>query len=240
MSVLGFAMDIDSCGQLVPRADVGELRADLACGPSGSGVFLGSGATLNLNGFDITGSGGGIGVECASGRGCVVNGPGAIVGFEAGIVGAGRVTVTGISVRSNDVGVATKGGSLKVSGIVATENDVGIEVVAGRLRGSDLETSRNRDAGIATTATLTKLFALIAVENGGLGGVYVTTPRGGRVKITGSTILRNNGLAEGYDLITTGRAKLVNTVCGRGARVRESRTSPKTRTIIGRLGCQDD
>ena len=80
----------------------------------------------------------------------------------------------------------------------------------------------------------------MARGNGSLGGVYVTSPRGARVTIHGSTILDNDGLSAGYDVITTGRAKLVDTVCGRGARVRESRTTPKTRTVIGSLGCQTD
>jgi hypothetical protein len=236
--LFALALDIGACGQSVPRTDVGELRADLVC-PRGA-VILASGASLNLNGFTLTGTGAGTGVECTSGRGCSVNGPGAIVGFEAGLSGAGRVSVTGIAVRGNDVGFTTKGGTFTLTGAVANENRVGVQVVAGRLRVDGFEASGNSEAGIQTTASQVRLTSLVARGNGGLGGVYVTTPRGGTVKIRSSTILDNDGLFAGYDVITTGRAKLVATVCGRGARVRESRTSPKARTVIGSLGCQDD
>src|SRR6185503_7036816 len=104
----------------------------------------------------------------------------------------------------------------------------------------DLEASRNRDGGIVTLASRTRLTSLTAVENGGMGGVWVSKPRGGKVRIASSTILRNDGLGLGYDVITTGRAKLVDTVCGRGARIRESPDDSDTRTIIGGLGCRDD
>ena len=237
MPLLALGMDIGSCGEVVPRRDVGNLRADLVC--NGGGIVLGSGAALNLNGFTIAGSGRDTGVLCG-GRGCTVSGPGAIVGFGVGISAPRRAAISGLELRSNDLGVTTKGGNVALSGIVATENGVAIHVVAGRLRARELEVSRNRDAGISTNASPTKLTSLVAVENGGLGGVYVTAARGARVTIKDSTVIRNNGLAEGYDIVTTGRAKLVNTVCGRGARVRESRSGPKTRTVIGRLGCQDD
>ena len=237
LPVVAFGMDVGACGVVVPRREVGELRADLLCG--GDGLMLGSGATLHLNGFTIVGSGRGTGVLCG-GRGCTIIGPGAIVGFTAGISAPRRVRISDIAIRSNDVGMTTKGGNVELSGIVATGNGVAIEVVAGRLRARDLEVSRNRDAGISTNASPAKLTSLVAVENGGLGGVYATAARGARVTIKDSTILGNDGLAEGYDIVTTGRAKLVNTICGRGARVRESRTSPETRTVIGRLGCRDD
>jgi hypothetical protein len=240
MPVRVFGMDIAACGLTVPRGDVGDLRADLTCGPSGSAVFLASRASLNLNGFTIAGSGRRTGVECGSGRGCAVNGPGTIVGFETGISGSGRFTVRNVGIRSNDVGITSKGGTVTISGVVATENRIGIYVPAARLRARDLEASRNGDCGVATIASRTRLESLTAVENGGMGGVYASKPRGGRIRITDSTILRNDGLGQGYDVITTGRAKFVDTICGRGARIRESPDDSDTRTIVGELGCRDD
>jgi hypothetical protein len=100
--------------------------------------------------------------------------------------------------------------------------------------------SRNRDGGIVTLASRTRLTSLTAIENGGMGGVWVSRPRGGRVRIADSTILGNDGLGQGYDVITTGRARFVDTVCGRGARIRESPDGSDTRTIVGALGCRDD
>jgi hypothetical protein len=102
--------------------------------------------------------------------------------------------------------------------VVANENRLGVEVVAGRLRVVGFEARGNSEGGIQATASRVRLTSLVARGNGRLGGVYVTTPRGGRVKIRGSTILDNNGLSVGYDVVTTGRVKLVDTVCGRGAR----------------------
>src|SRR5262245_36301501 len=80
------AIDIVSCGQLVPTGEHGYLRANLSCDV---GVYLGGKATLNLNGFTLTGNGSDMsrGVQCGSGERarCTINGPGEIRGFRSGI-----------------------------------------------------------------------------------------------------------------------------------------------------------
>lgn len=236
------AFDLDTCGQEVPREVVAELRGPLSCGPTGPAVFLGPGATLNLNGFTIAGpgTGGNAGVLC---RGCTITGPGEIRGFGAGVSGGGRrVSVRDVTLRFNGVGALQKGGILDLSNVVATDNDIGISMAAGRLRGWNVQASENREAGISVTATMVKLYRLTASGNGNLGGLRILTFRGGgRSRVVDSTILDNDGLGEGYDVLTSvRRLKLVNSVCGRGARIRVSRTTPKIVTVIRRLGCRDD
>ena len=52
------AVPITQCGQTVPAGDTGDLLNDLVCSdPTGSGVTVGDGATVNLNGFSMTGPG---------------------------------------------------------------------------------------------------------------------------------------------------------------------------------------
>jgi hypothetical protein len=50
----------------------------------------------------------------------------------------------------------------------------------------------------------------------------------------------NDGLGGGFDVLTNGRATLVDTICGRGARLRVKQRPPYTTTVVRRLGCTDD
>src|SRR5207249_8114063 len=69
----GWAIDILSCGEMVPAGDVGVLQADLTC--SGVGVEVDEMATLQLNGHSITGAS--PGVFCP--HRCTIQGPGELV-----------------------------------------------------------------------------------------------------------------------------------------------------------------
>jgi hypothetical protein len=112
----------------------------------------------------------------------------------------------------------------------------------GPLRGYDVEVSRNSRAGI-NARVVTDLVRLTAVGNGEGGGLYVLMAGRSRrrlVRLIDSTVVDNDGLGGGFDALTNGRATLVDTVCGRGARLRVKQRPPYTTTVVRRLGCTDD
>jgi hypothetical protein len=238
---VALGIDIDSCGQEVPRGAVAELRADLACGPSAAAVRLGGRATLNLNGFTIAGPGsaGNGGVSC--GRRCTVNGPGEIRGFGVGISGI-NLRVTDVTVRFNsEAGVSIKGGSLELSNVVANDNRIGILFTFGRrLLGRDVEANDNELAGVWTSGRRVRLVRLTAMRNGRFGGAYLSLSRRGKPRLVESTVIDNAGLGEGFDVLAGRRGvRLIDSTCGRGARVKAPRGSDVL-TVVGSLGCDDD
>lgn len=241
-----FAVDVVACGQAVPRGEVAELRADLRCGPVGAAVALGTGAALNLNGFSLVGQDGSqnAGLLCVGPKGCTIEGPGEVRGFGAGLSGSGRVRVRNVTFRHNRIGVTTKGAIVDFSNVIANENETGIVAAgAGRLSASDVQVSNNRRAGIWVAGTRrVRLSRVTAVGNGKLGGgLYLGTRGRGRVLIVDSTITGNDGLGQGYDVLTTLRnLRLFDSACGQGAYIRVSRTLPEITTIIRPLGCRGD
>ena len=72
--------------------------------------------------------------------------------------------------------------------------------------------------------------------------MYLGTRGRGHARIVDSTIVSNNGLGEGYDVLTILRGlRLIDTVCGRGALIRVSRrTLPEVTTIVRPLDCRED
>jgi hypothetical protein len=57
-------------------------------------------------------------------------------------------------------------------------------------------------------------------------------------RLVDSTITGNDGLGQGFDVLATGRIRLRNTTCGRGARIRERRADGvETTTIIRPVRC---
>jgi hypothetical protein len=237
------AVEITQCGQGVPAYEIGELRTNLHCTAGvdplhlAQGVLAGRGATLNLNGFTIMGDGTGGGVQCA---GCSVNGPGEITNFEVGITGGGgRVRLQSLVVRGNRNGMTYKAPRIiDLINVVMSDNaEIGMSARGGRVRGRDVEASRNGTAGVWAPAV--KFVRLTAVGNGTRGGVYATLPRHARLRLIDSTIIGNNGLEAGFDVLSTGQVELRNTTCGRGARVREH-LREETTTVIGHLRCGSD
>ncbi len=237
------AVEITQCRQAVPPREVGELRADLHCtkvGLSAQGVFLERRATLNLNGFTITGDGTGFAVQCAA---CTINGPGEITNFDVAITGAGgRARIQNLVVRGNRNGMEYKAPRvIELINVVMSDNaEIGMSARGGRMRGRDIDVSRNGMTGIF--APIDKLVRLTAIGNGTYGGAYVLPPRPGRpARLVDSTITDNDGLGAGFDVLSTGAVRLVRTTCGRGARVRfTSDGGVETTTVVGRLGCARD
>ena len=241
------AAELTECGQAVPAGEIGELRANLvecaaAADPlhlSARGVLVGRATTLNLNGFSIAGDGTGVGVECA---GCTVDGPGEIRNFEVAIAGGGgRVRLQNLVARGNRNGMEYKGPRvIELINVVMSDNaEIGMSARGGRVRGRDVETSRNGTAGVWAPAV--KFARLTAIGNGSYGGLYANGPRGRLVRLVDSTVTGNNGLGAGFDVLSTGPVRLRNTVCGQGARIRETfRDGAGTTIVIGRLRCGND
>ena len=227
---IAWAVDITACGQSVQPGEVGELRADLVCPPVSVGVHLVGGATVALNGFALVGQGTGAGVQCqgtlSHGAWCTVEGPGEIRSFENAVAGGGgRLRLRNVALRFNRHGVLYKAPRvIELLHVVATDNDIGISARGGRVRGHDVVTSRNRQAGVWTNS-ITKFVRLTATGNGAFGGVFTAPFRRSDVtRLIDSTITGNDGLGQGYDVLSTGRLRLINTTCGRGARIRWRRS----------------
>ena len=210
---------------------------DLACANS-DGVNLGDLATLNLNGFSITGPGGGSGVLCGFTtettrrvQRCTVNGPGAISNFSGGVFAGAHVrlvTVNHLTVNGNESGIYATYSQVKANDIVANGNtEWGI--LADRLRGTNIQTNNNGEGGVG--ANKFSLLGLTATGNGSQGGVIY-----GSGPIVGSTVTGNDGLGQGYDIISQKRVRLLNTVCGKSAKL-DALIPPN---VIGSFGCAND
>ncbi len=242
----GHAMPITSCEQLVPSGETGVLMHDLVCPSpptwpfSPTGVMLDGGASLDLNGFTISGDGTGVGVSCTAQRvatsrkPCTVTGPGAVAGFYAGINGGGQTIVaTDLVVHGNTIGIYTPlMRRLVLRRVVARDNlEHGID--AQSLSGEDVVASGNGRRGVSTRVA-TRIVRLTATGNAD-EGLHLGA-RHARTRVVDST-LTGNGDAEGFDVTTQGRVRLVRTTCGRGARVRIARIGDTT-TVLGPLACR--
>jgi hypothetical protein len=143
----GYAVPITTCGDSVPPGQTGDLMNDLTCndpataGRFAAAVYLGTGSTLNLNGFHITGDGQGIvlgqpggdhdGIYCGAISiatptiSCTVNGPGEVKNFGGGVVAGDHLkhmVVNGVTARGNRIGVWGGFGMLSATNVVADDN----------------------------------------------------------------------------------------------------------------------
>lgn len=243
------AVPITICGQTVPDGETGDLANDLVCG-STIGVFLREGATLNLNGFSIVGPGPDFmdpsqdfqgyysGVFCGSLSGenfarCTINGPGEISNFNAGINAATTraVTVNDVTVRENRGGLAAPWATKTVLTNVVANDNLSTGILATNLFGTAIEASNNGLDGIL--AARIRVTGLTATGNGGSGITPVNFLRPAR--LVDSTLTGNNGLGQGYDIVWVRGVRLVNTRCGKSARLRS-----RTYQVSGSYGCAGD
>ena len=224
------ALPITACGQTVPTGETAELMNDLIC-MDRYGVTLEDGATLNLNGFSITGPGsGGVGVLCDSG-GCAVSGPGDISHFDSGIFGTPDVQVLNVKdvrLRNNEYGIHAAYNGVKVTNVVADDNE-GWGILVDRLRGTGIQANNNGEGGVG--ANKFTLVGLTASGNGREGGLIY-----GAGSLIRSTVTGNDGLGQGYDVISQKRVRLRNTVCGKSARL--DKLDPTK--VVGSFGCAND
>jgi hypothetical protein len=124
------AFDVDTCGQTVPRGEIGVLQTDLTC-PQGAlsiAVTLDRRATLDLNGHTLTG--GDVSVACSGAR-CKVVGPGEIVGSTAygiwGQLGIRHIDVENVVLRDHEfqaIFLNSFHGSLKLTGVTLRDIDL--------------------------------------------------------------------------------------------------------------------
>jgi len=111
-----------SCGQVVEG--LVELNSDLNC--SGDGLIVGAdGTTIRLNGHTITGPGldsSKVGVSVSDQHGVMIEGPGTIEQFQAGIYAAGAegTVISGMNLRDNQIVVFSTG----TEGLQAMQNDL--------------------------------------------------------------------------------------------------------------------
>lgn len=236
------AVDVTSCGQVVPPQEVGNLIASLECSGAASGstaVVLGDRSVLNMNGFAIVGPPFGTGISCDGATRCTINGPGFVIGASpldvagVGIASEKNVTINGdaFEIYRNAVGVEAPNGLVKISDAVLRENGTGIvaKVVkaenlrvlfservgisaANKVSGKTMEILHNGWAGIETRSF--RFDGLNATGNGSDG-----TTSGGAILATRRGVLRNsllggNSLDEVSVDIISGRApRLIDSTC---------------------------
>jgi hypothetical protein len=199
------AVDITSCGALVPAGETGVLQADLS--GCADGVALAQDATIEMNGHAILNSG--VGVHCTAGR-CRITGPGEIGSADVGVrldgewPGRHVLYIDDVDVHdSANYGIyafariiAT---NLSVSGTIA--NTFG--VYAAELRGTGISVTNNAGTGLGIGANA-RVIGLTATGNGGEGLFAL-----GRIKVFDSTLTGNGDI----DVLSPHRPRLRNTVC---------------------------
>ena len=212
LSGRAFGVDVTTCGQVVPRRDVGTLTTDLDCS-SVSGAYaveLGDKATLELDGHTITGRT----IFCQSG--CTVHGPGEVTGAQTGIFvnGARRaVTVSGgVSLHGNNEGIFNGGSRLTLIDVdISNNSGSGIFVMSRRVRGSNVVANDNGGAGLFAQQATVMIDGLTANGNGFFG------LNAKRARLFNSTLTGNEGGHPSnppfVDIASTRRPRVTNTVC---------------------------
>jgi len=188
------AVDVTTCGQVVPDGETGVLETDLDCSadPAEAAVTLGNCSTLDMNGHAIVARNGAVSCGFERSAGCVVRGHGVspsgvgdVSGGSYGIVGASkRVTVSDVDVHDVAIGgivvnerlVATNvtvvhGGA---NGIVANKRLTAVNVVSSdneyfgidspRVTGTDVTANGNGYSGVSCRRCV--LTGLTATGNG--------------------------------------------------------------------------
>jgi hypothetical protein len=238
-----YAVDVASCGQVVPKGDTGRLIADITCSPDGAFTFdaavtLEAGATLDLaghliqmghDGYDLAA------VNCL-GRCAVTSSTvaaGEIVGIgasgnSAGILvgGSGRGRIANVHVQGFAGGIMGSG-SLNLTNVTVADN-LGSGAYAGKsLRATDTSATGNSIGLGAARAITARSTTLDANRTGLLASRRV---RGIDLQVTGSIAagiecwdgvsrgnvsLRDSSVTGSlYDLLTGRLPKLLNSTCG--------------------------
>lgn len=216
--VVGRAVDVTGCGQVVPPRETGVLQVDLTgCSSSAVGVFLSDRSELELNGHAI--ASGALGVHCFEKR-CTVRGPGEIRGAAVhGLLASfdnARVRVEDVDVHDNAFGgiVASSGKPrIVVERVQARNNAVGIETIfKGRIFGEDVDASNNRSNGIVAGARF-RFKRLTLLDTGATAPDPVDD---GLVCLYGGGTLVDSTVtgSAGADLATFRRPRIINSTCG--------------------------
>jgi hypothetical protein len=225
------AVDVTSCGQIIPSGQTADLVSDLDCPldlPSGtlqelSAVYLEPGAKLRLNGFTL--SGGEVGVGCGGGR-CTIDGPGTIADFPTGILSYASSRVTDVELDSNDAYAIYQLGNktLRATNVTVVESNGLVAVVAHRVKAENLSIQGCWYGIIATVLTgsdvsvsgcgqraigggTVRASGVTVVDNGGIGILAK------RIVLADSVVTGNDTIGTGIDLSAERLPKLTNTTC---------------------------
>jgi parallel beta-helix repeat protein len=177
-----------ACGQLVHGSVT--LTANITC--TGDGLIVGDdGTTINLNGFSIYGPGAdsskvGIGV---SEDNVVINGPGTISGFQAGILAteANELVATSLIMQNNQIAAFFTGADFAtVDENIIKNNNIGVAShTASGLNIEDNSMDGNTLAGITFVDTTTSKIEQNKI-NGSQNGIFLDS------QSTENTVQSNN------------------------------------------------
>ena len=185
-----------SCGQTV-QGNV-TLTANLNC--NGDGLIVGDDATtINLNGFGVYGPGAdnskvGIGITEDN---VVINGPGIISGFEAGVLltGASEFAIHALILQNNEIGIFLTGGdSISVEENIIRNNNIALASHSGS--GTSIESNlmdANARAGVTFVNTDESAISSNSIQ-GAQNGIFLD------VQSSGNTIQLNNANDNVVDL----------------------------------------
>jgi nitrous oxidase accessory protein NosD len=177
-----------SCGQTV-QGNV-TLTANLNC--NGDGLIVGDDATtINLNGFGIYGPGAdnskvGIGITEDN---VVINGPGIVSGFEAGVLltGASEFAIHALILQDNEIGIFLTGGDLaSVEENIIRNNNIAVASHSGS--GISIESNlmdANARAGVTFVNTDESVVNSNSIQ-GAQNGIFLDA------QSSGNTVQLNN------------------------------------------------
>jgi hypothetical protein len=217
LQAIAGAVDITTCGQLVPAGEVGVLQADLSgCVANDVAVAVADRGMLQLNGHAI--ESGAVGVQCV-GRRCTVEGPGEVRDLSLfGIwitAERGRLVVRDAVVRDNgSIGIASTGSLARIAleRVTVTGSRSGIETTTnGGVTGEDVDASGNLQWGVVSGKKL-RLTRSTVLDT----GVGQPEPGDGVVSFAGKATLIDSTVtgSTGKDLLTFKPPRLVRSICG--------------------------
>jgi hypothetical protein len=230
------AVDITSCGEIVPAGQTGVLMADLDCTASPvdvPNVELRAGATLDMNGHSLSRQdpGNGIAILCPSRSRCTIKGPGTIFGHVIASSGGNQV-IEDVTVQDVESGILAyihgtpRLGKLRLTNVTVTGAEyagvyanrvtaenlqvVGTEEgfgIYGGVRGTNIVASDNGGGGIVGKRV--RIDGLVATNNGGGGAPFSF---GGVYAPSGIVSLRNStvtGNQADYSPETSGQIDII-------------------------------
>jgi len=175
-----FAVDITSCGMLVPEGETGVLQADLA--GCESAVALEQNATLQMNNHVISDCG--VSAVVCQGRRCTIEGPGEVIGGGCNIhfhTSARRPRMTIRDVNMHDtwglvggINVVLLAQNLTVTNQLDHPNAEGgsqIAVAGYRVSGTNLTIANNIGYGLSVYRRLALTNSTITGNDGNFVGI---------------------------------------------------------------------
>ncbi|MGH9977617.1 MAG: right-handed parallel beta-helix repeat-containing protein [Nitrososphaeraceae archaeon] len=186
-----------SCGQVV--SGLVNLTANLDC--SGDGLIIGGDNTVvNMNGYSITGPGpdsSKVGIMVPNNDNVVINGPGSISNFQAGVLvtGANGMKMSSLILDSNQIGVFMTGSeNTEIQQNIVKQNSLG---VATHSSSSATLTSNlmsgNLLAGITFVNTLQSEVSMNNIDGSQNGAFF-------DAQSSGNSVLANNVLENVIDV----------------------------------------